>query len=49
MKHHMMYLDALERAKVELSLISNCRRKLKKKKQKQIALQPLRVGQTSVV
>lgn len=48
MKHHMMYLDALERAKVELSLISNCRRKLKKK-QKQIALQPLRVGQTSVV
>lgn len=47
MKHQMMYLEALESAKVELSLISKCNKI--EKNEKQLALPPWRVGQTSVV
>lgn len=40
----MMYLDALESAKVELSLISKCNEKEEEEEEKQLALQPRRVG-----
>lgn len=33
MKHQMMYLDALESAKVELSLISKCNEKEEEKEE----------------
>lgn len=38
MKHQMMYLDALESAKVELSLISKCNEKEEEEEKKQLAL-----------
>lgn len=34
MKHQMMYLDALESAKVELSLISKCNEKEEEEEEK---------------